>query len=251
MTQLNPLYWAEYGARRYGNKLRQRQRMDALEEAGIRHNFYPRLGLVFVHVPKAAGTTLHEYFSKLDDASERVSPHHDAIERLRRDSVGSKHLKAADYRRTIGAEAWDKIYSFAVVRNPWDIMVSSYHWWLDRGPGFNSHLKGALRVRHMSSFEEFLDSDLGMGAHNEQLVPLESWFQLDGRDIVTRVGKFESLQEDLAALCKDLGQESSDITISHRNKGNRSSYQQYYTPRSREKVFNKFRYIVERFNYEF
>jgi hypothetical protein len=251
MYQNSPLYWAEYSLRRYGNKIRQRQRLGSLKQAGIRRNFYPRLGLVFVHVPKTAGTTLHEYFSKLDDASEQVSPNHDLIEALRRNSGGNKHLKAADYRGMIGAEAWDKIYSFALVRNPWDIMVSSYHWWLDRGPGFNSHLKDAMRVRRMSGFEEFLDSDLGMGAHNEQLVPLESWFQLDGRDIVTRVGRLESLQEDLAALRKDLGQESSNITIPHRNKGNRSGYEQYYTPRSREKVFNEFRYIVERFNYEY
>ena len=251
MDLRNAVTWAEYNLRHFGNKHCRPSKVKQLESAGIRQNFYPNLGLVFVHIPKTAGTTLHEHFSKLDDSCRSPSACESAVRSLENKFFMQKHLKASAYRSTVGAEAWDSIYSFTLVRNPWDILVSSYHWWLQKGPRFNSHLRDALRVREMSDFEAFLRSDLALGNIAGNLGELESWFRQDGQDIVTHIGKFEDMDQEISKILTHLNISETNIRLPHRNKGNRSDYRTYYNSSTKDMVAETYSYIIERFEYEF
>ncbi len=39
-----------------------------------------------------------------------------------------RHSPLISVRRRVGQTLWDTYFKFAVVRNPWDLVVSQYHW---------------------------------------------------------------------------------------------------------------------------
>jgi hypothetical protein len=76
------------------------------------------------------------------------------------------------------------------------------------------------------------------------------WFvDPDGTVLADFIGKFERLDEDWAFVAKKLGVSEN---LPHQRANPRARhYTEYYTPRTREIVANKFKVDIERFGYEF
>jgi len=93
------------------------------------------------HIPKCAGSSIHRALGVLH--TQRSLP------------VGKpkyhKHAKAATVREVLGP-AWNECFKFAFIRNPWDLMLSSYHWWLTYAEIFPALHKDVARIREMGSF---------------------------------------------------------------------------------------------------
>jgi len=197
------------------------------------------LKYVFIHIPKCAGTSIHRALSNLHDS--RSVP------------IGTrmyhKHSKASDVRRILGP-AWDQAFKFSFVRNPWDLMVSSYHWWLTRACNFPSLGPHASKIRQMGSFSSFIRSDYGLRMINEQDGrDLLDWLCEDGKLIVDFVGKYETLEEDWRQICTELG--VVPITLTTENRVRREPYRVFYDETSRRLVADRFARTIERFGYEF
>jgi len=62
-------------------------------------------GILFIHIPKCAGT---------------------AVNTSLYNCLGGGHLRALDYRRMLGVEAYEKIHKFTVMRDPWERLYSAY-----------------------------------------------------------------------------------------------------------------------------
>ena len=45
-----------------------------------------------------------------------------------------QHLTALEVRERVGTEIYQKYFTFSFVRNPFDKVVSEYHWYLKYGP---------------------------------------------------------------------------------------------------------------------
>jgi hypothetical protein len=128
------------------------------------------------------------------------------------------------------AAAWKGYYRFCIERNPYDKMVSRYFW----------KYRGKAQ---RPSFEQFLErtkdvSDLRL-------------YTLNGAVAVDRVGRYETLAEDVAGICGRIG--IAGVTIGNRNSGTRerSDAASLYTPRAREIVSRMFARELELFGYEF
>ena len=115
------------------------------------------LRYVFIHIPKCAGTSIHRALGALH---ERLSLPID-------EKRYHKHTKAIDVRRILGP-IWDNSFKFSIVRNPWDLMVSSYHWWLNYAGRYPSLAEQSTRIRNMGSFGKFLQSEFGSKMINER-----------------------------------------------------------------------------------
>ncbi|NVJ64333.1 MAG: sulfotransferase family 2 domain-containing protein [Flavobacteriaceae bacterium] len=110
------------------------------------------LGALFVHVPKTAGSSIsralrsyappatvtdladldrldpdHWLGGKRIDGVEQAIAHNLGMQGQRR-SLAMGHARAMDIRKLIGPSRYDGLYSFAVVRNPFDRMASTYHY---------------------------------------------------------------------------------------------------------------------------
>jgi len=153
--------------------------------------YSPLLKYVFIHIPKCAGSSIHRALGVLH--AQRSLP------------VGKpkyhKHAKAATVREVLGP-AWNECFKFAFIRNPWDLMVSSYHWWLTYAEIFPALHKDVARIREMGSFSVFIRSEFGGSMLNEHHGrDLTEWISDGNEIIVDFVGRYENLDEDWSKVC--------------------------------------------------
>ena len=197
------------------------------------------LNYIFIHIPKCAGTSMHRALAQLH--KERALPlparqYH-------------KHTKAPEVRRVLGP-MWEQAFKFSFVRNPWDLMVSSYHWWLSYAGGFASLARPVSEIRKLGSFRAFLESDFGLVMLNEQPGrDLLEWITEGGEVIVDFVGRYESLDRDWEQVCQRL--KVQPIPLSRQNHTPRPHYRSFYDEVSRELVGRRFAKSIELFGYEF
>jgi hypothetical protein len=160
-----------------------------------------------------------------------------------------KHAKAYEIKFLLGEDTWKRYFSFAFVRNPWDLMVSCYHWWLQKAPQLPPHRRKAVRVKKMPDFTEFMASEFGKYMINERYGNLYDWISERDEIIVDYVGKVESIGDDWKAICEHVGMEAT--AIPHLNRTERRDYRDYYNPAARELVADRFSRTIKQFGYTF
>ncbi len=190
---------------------------------------------VFVHIPKAAGTTIEKAFNLHGD-NTKFNP----------DTMFGHHAQHLPYNEIINKSPVDvsQYYSFTFVRNPWDRMVSEYMW---RKP---------LRLKMGSKFtfscfvkmvRDSIDSSKKLCAHYRE----QSYFILDDNNnsLVDYIGRVETFQQDLYHICDSLKVQRFDPI--KENVTRHKKYTEYYDDETREIVAEKYAKDIEYFNYEF
>ena len=152
---------------------------------------------VHVHVPKTGGNSVSAALRSAWRATPRIERltlrlRHGGKRVFSKGRGIHKHAKARDIWLVIGQRSWDEHFSFAFVRNPWDLMVSSYSWWINRADRFEKARQAALEIKALGSFSRFMDSVYGREQINEQRGNLRDWIcEEDGQILVDVVGRFE------------------------------------------------------------
>jgi len=193
---------------------------------------------IFIHVPKTGGSSIANVFSNLPDNVQRINPYIRLHE----------HIKAKEIRDIIGSKMWESYYSFAFVRNPWDLMVSCYHWWLQRAD-IKCFRQDIYNIKAMENFSCFIESKYGTKMINECKGNLYNWISDEGEVIVDYVGKFENLQNDFDQICLNLNMDY--IHLPHVNKTKRAHYRHYYNNKTKKLIAERFYKTIEVFNYEY
>lgn len=202
-----------------------------------------RKTFIFVHTPKAAGQSVKKALWP-----HVLSPHqrliHRVYARLKRSGnrdlykIFPGHQSVSDYQRILGAEEYERFFSFAFVRNPWDWMLSRYSFTRLRPNSVDYEL--AMR----GSFDDFI---VEKSRHNntQQSDYLKG---TDGDIRVDFIGRFENLEEDFRNITQRIGIASK---LSHKNKSSHLPYQDVYSDLGRKLVAEMFAEDIERFNYSF
>lgn len=95
------------------------------------------------------------------------------------------HIPARELRPLLGEEIWNSYYKFTVERNPWDKTVSVYSW---DPKGKNQSI----------SFREFVASGKAYDSNFEI-------YAIDGIPQVDRIVRYETLEEDLGVVSREIG----------------------------------------------
>lgn len=147
------------------------------------------------------------------------------------------HIKARDVRKRIPCEIWDNYYKFTVERNPWDKVLSHYHFVRQRYDSYDQNI----------SFEEYLDVA-------ELPYNYTKYTDLNQNIIVDRVVRYENLNQELGEIFSELGVPFSGslgpTEKSHYRK-DRRPYQEVYTPEQRDAVAKLFDQEIKMHGYEF
>ena len=201
----------------------------------------------FIHVPKTAGCSvwaaLHPYADHTDRywanrwlARIGIHVNHYAPYRLKKFRL---HVDAATLERQLPATVFTDLFKFAFVRNPWDLLVSYYHY-LDQNRRHHRH----RRLAQSTDFDAYVRYEIRRNKISQARMLVDR----RGRLLVDFVGRFESLVPDFDWICRRIG---IDVSLPRFNGTRRGDYRDFYTPRLAKLVADHFADDIERFGYRF
>ena len=131
-------------------------------------------------------------------------------------------------------QAWKSYHKFTLVRNPWDVCVSLYFWFLSKDTGKPGTQKSPKALRSICLKYSNLPYTF-----------------LSGLPYADTYIRFDNLTEDLKSLSTRLGVDLPDLI--HDKAGRRKQHRQdwFRSPREIERVYNLNLPIIEKFNFQF
>jgi hypothetical protein len=206
---------------------------------------------IFVHIPKTGGTSLSlvlEAKAMKDDLLIGDTPK--AKSRRNRakgmDTSGRlwKHSRLADIYGLVTQQQIESYFVFTIIRNPWDRMVSYYHWLK-----IQKFDHPAVRCAHEYSFTDFLSDP--MIKHSLQNDAAQKYVSdhsgVDRCDLYLRL---EFLQQDTGLLEQHLEIKLKKLPHDNRSKRDRD-YAGYYDAQSKNIIAKVFAADIEKFKYRF
>ena len=184
------------------------------------------LKLIFIHIPKNAGSSVLEFFDWDKIRGEKYGK-----------KYGKKHGGVKHYAKKLGKKYYEYC-SFTIIRNPWDRMVSLYFYYRER------------KVREAQQYEfkewillpELITGDIW----HTQISYLTDLNEEIDVDFILR---FENIEEDWKQLLQDICLPYGKLP--HINTSEHEDYRSYYDNKTIGFVQDSCREDIEQFGYTF
>ena len=180
---------------------------------------------IFIHINKTAGTSIIDVIGK----------------------PFRKHLTSREVIKVIGQKKWDAAYKFAVVRNPWDKVVSQYK--------HNIKVNSSNMTNKKISFKDWVACTFGEPkdeiyyARSQMFLPQVEWLKnYEGNIDMDKIIRFENLNEGINEVFEVL---CIDSKLPHLNRTPKTTYSDYYDDKSRQIVSDWFHEDIKEFSYTF
>lgn len=208
----------------------------------INHSY----SFVFVHIPKAAGTSITNLLSgytKYCDLElggtqfgEKIAPHYRRRFGLR------KHSTAIELRSVIGQQKWDEMFKFAFCRNPYDRCYSAFNFlrkWESPNRLFNRE------IRKFKTFDDFVESDIfpGIIGPDNIFSSQVNWLtEKNGQGLlVDFVGDLDNLAAGTDEILRRIDPDyEGGVVVPSLNKTKKLSKLSGLSSRVKDKVYDKY-----------
>ena len=201
--------------------MKQSTRTFAARAKRLRDKHWP--SYVFIHINKTAGSSIEQALN-----------------------LPFEHKTAAEKLAELGAYRWRRAFRFSFVRNPWDKVVSHFHYRTKTnqtmmGDGHISFREWVLRA--------YGERDPLYYDQPKMFMPQVDWLRdASGAIIVDYIGRYERLNSDFAAVCKRIG---VDRSLPRLKSSSHAGYRDYYDEQSRACIARHFCEDIDGFDYVF
>jgi len=157
-----------------------------------------------------------------------------------------EHVPALEKRRRLGEKPWAEKFTFAVVRNPWDRVLSQYAYRIQAGK-----LGDATQAVDFDTWvrRAYQEKDPLICAEALMFSPQLHWLvDENGRIIVDHVARFENLGREFEMICNKIGVTAS---LPRLNISAHRPYREVYSSASAKIVAEYFQPEIEVFKYRF
>lgn len=185
---------------------------------------WPFVDFAFVHINKTGGSSIEKALG-----------------------IPFRHRTALELIAEMGLESWRRCFTFTVVRNPWDKVVSLYTYRVrtnQTGLG-DGHLEFKDWVREVYGRRNPTYHD-----KPKMFMPHLDWISdAGGTILVDYVARFENLEGEFKTICKRLRREATRLP--HLKRSGHGDYRSYYDDESAELVRRFYLKDIGTFGYGF
>jgi len=196
---------------------------------------------VFVHIFKTAGTSIKRVIRRYAMPGWQETAN-SVLKRIgvRQYSPVTRgdHVKATTLIEEIGKPDFDRLFSFAFVRNPWDWELSHYRYICK----MQAHAEHEA-VLNLGCFSEYVRWRVDGRFHSQ-----ESFLLHEGQQVVDLVGRFENLESDFRYVCHRIG---IPFRLPKLNRTKSDDYRRHYCDQTRDLIAQTYSGDIERFGYSF
>jgi len=193
--------------------------------------------VIFVHIPKTAGTSVERFLEIPGVSEEHLRSH--KISKINGVMYAPQHLTAnLLINHNFVKKYWNNYFKFSIVRHPYTRALSEYFW-----------RKGKTRKNlkfNSNEFDNFLNSLKRMNKDHD--LSQYDYLYNDGKLLVDYVGKYENLKLTVNTLCKRINI-SKEFPITQKSS-NKDSYLNLLTKEHKNKIIELYNKDFEFFNYD-
>lgn len=202
---------------------------------------YEDLNCIFVRVPRTGTISIRSLFNTFANTVNVYSGDEST-------SLKDPHLTLSEIKDIIFTDSkyerfrnkYYSMFKFGFVRNPFDRIVSLYHY-LKKG--------GSIENLHFKDFNDFIENYYNKFDYWDWFDKrIQQYKWVEGCDFV---GKFENLENDIHFICSKLGVSEDKVNLCKVNDSDHYHYSQYYNQKSIKFVYKKEYKTIEKFGYIF
>lgn len=198
------------------------------------------LRCIYIHIPKTAGNSINRVFGL----------------------SWENHKDLQRYTAELSPAIIAGYYKFAIVRNPWDRLLSDYNYQRKKSRPRDSKLFLYRDTGEQRNFRDWVRAafdnpyryqpaqwggEVSPGVHRWS--PQIDWITIDGYRRLDFVARLEHLAEEFPVICRALG--IPPVRLPRRNRRLHAHYSWYYDDATRELVADYYARDIAAFGYRF
>ena len=191
--------------------------------------------LLFIHLARTGGTSIYRLLqNNFPDAAK----------------IGTRWATALAVEKQLGPDTFDSLWRFAIVRNPWDRLLSHYANYCWENGRFHRKLAREDKLRHsVPTRDDFTEWATKRRRYAMFLPQLFHLCDNQGNMLVQDIGRFEEYERATRTICERLG--LNWASLKHLRQVPHEHYSHYYTDETRELVGKQFKADIDYFGYTF
>jgi hypothetical protein len=217
---------------------------------------------IFIKSRKTGGTSVEALLSSFCSGEDIVTPLGDY--RFNRGENGEwihhsmnagefhQHDDALTIKNSLPAEVWDGYFKFSIARNPWDRLVSDFHW----------EKRQDLSLQPRKRFYHYLGIPFDELAEIRKQFPKfaesgpwwnnDRFYTIDDRLCVDYVIRYEDLARDLGEVCRRIGIPAKEPPrLKSGIRKVKRHYSKYYDDKTRDRVAQRHKKDIDLLGYRF
>ena len=201
-----------------------------------------KIPLLFVHIPKAAGSTIKHYFNCFGKSA--------IAHRTRHYSLRNIKVKIYDKHVLHQCIAFEDYFKFAIFRNPWDKMLSTYNYFIEYAVKAGNEYWIEIKKKKYNFKDWVLHLHEEVGIENTiKKYNYFNYIKLDGRVGVDYIINFYNLNEDFE-LIKKINKTTENLETKIRSREH-EFFKNYYDDKTVELVGEIHKRDIKMFKFSF